>query len=342
MQDIIHKILKSQDSVGTIICDNEGVVIFSTKLAQKIYPKLKEKQTLQNCLPREEAKVLRSIWSKNEEVRLFEFVEIDNKIFDLLFNQIENYRVISLIPGLNESTLLKAIGETTGKYGHDLNNLLGSIQGATDLINSKLKKLHGDPHPIEKPISLIHSAIQKTVKITAQMRGYARMEAPPKSRIDLLTVLEKLSAELNNGKGSDSTIILNCPSDMIVEAEEFQLYQALSFILGNAQDAISKHQDQSLLVLVDKIQESIKPDNDIRDLAEIVISDHGKGMSEDSIKNALKAFYSEKQTRIGGGLGLGLPMAKQIIEDNGGSLSISSLPDVGTAVRILLPLVEGE
>jgi signal transduction histidine kinase len=211
-----------------------------------------------------------------------------------------------------------------------------------NLINSKLKKLHGDPHPIEKPISLIHSAIQKTVKITAQMRGYARMEAPPKSRIDLLTVLEKLSAELNNGKGSDSTIILNCPSDMIVEAGEFQLYQALSFILGNAQDAISKHQDQSLLVLVDKIQESIKPDTDTKDLAEIVISDHGKGMSEDSIKNALKAFYSEKQTRIGGGLGLGLPMAKQIIEDSGGSLTISSLPNVGTAVRILLPLVEGE
>lgn len=340
--DNLTKVLLEQSLVTIVVCQSNGQVDFASITAKKVWSKLAEPKILfQNALSREEASTIRSLWSSTEVVRLYEFTEVNGQVCDLLFQQVnvvgqEPYRVIMLTPGLEESMLLRAIGETAGKYGHDLNNLLGSILGATDLVDSKLKKLHGEPHPLERQVSLVHSALEKAVTLTTQMRGYVRMETPPKSKVDLETLLNKLVTIITENTKEETNIIVVCNQQVSIDASEFQLLQALHAIVGNALDAIHKQSEKCLLLMTNVIDQQ---DENNQQMVEIIVLDHGKGMPKSSISNALKAFYSEKQTKIGGGLGLGLPMAKQIIVDHGGSLSINSLPDVGTAVRILLPVV---
>jgi two-component system cell cycle sensor histidine kinase PleC len=75
----------------------------------------------------------------------------------------------------------------------------------------------------------------------------------------------------------------------------------------------------------------------------IVFSDTGKGMSAAEAKIAATAFAQAKGelTSKTGGLGLGLAIAKALVELHGGSLRISTKQGVGTDVAIILPLCAG-
>ena len=65
----------------------------------------------------------------------------------------------------------------------------------------------------------------------------------------------------------------------------------------------------------------------------LVINDTGSGMSEERVKKIFEPFNSDKP----GGLGLGMPYAKKIIEEHAGRIVVDSKPGEGTRVCINLP-----
>jgi signal transduction histidine kinase len=66
----------------------------------------------------------------------------------------------------------------------------------------------------------------------------------------------------------------------------------------------------------------------------IVIADTGSGMTEERVKKIFEPFNSDKP----GGLGLGMPYAKKIIEQHGGNITVESRLGEGTRVWITLPV----
>jgi len=77
-----------------------------------------------------------------------------------------------------------------------------------------------------------------------------------------------------------------------------------------------------------------------RDEAVVIeVKDYGIGMSPDEAGRALQPFSqaSSVTARSYGGTGLGLPIAKGLIDAHRGTLSIDTSPGRGTAVRIMLP-----
>lgn len=69
----------------------------------------------------------------------------------------------------------------------------------------------------------------------------------------------------------------------------------------------------------------------------IEVRDHGTGMSEEVRSQVLRPFYTTRQK----GTGLGLPLARKIVERHGGTLSIRSAPGQGTTVVLELPFRPG-
>jgi signal transduction histidine kinase len=71
----------------------------------------------------------------------------------------------------------------------------------------------------------------------------------------------------------------------------------------------------------------------------ITVRDTGVGMTADGIAQALKPFgqVENRMAARHSGTGLGLPLAKAMMELHGGTLEISSVPDVGTTVRLFFP-----
>ncbi len=72
------------------------------------------------------------------------------------------------------------------------------------------------------------------------------------------------------------------------------------------------------------------------------IRDRGAGMKPEVIQKATERFYRADRARPRGGLGLGLAIAKEICQLQGGYLQIESQPEQGTVVRLLLPTSENQ
>jgi signal transduction histidine kinase len=75
------------------------------------------------------------------------------------------------------------------------------------------------------------------------------------------------------------------------------------------------------------------------DRGEVVIRvrDTGHGMTDEEVEAALRPLSRVASARKGGGTGLGLPLAKALVEANRGALRITSAPNEGTLVEILFP-----
>ncbi|MCA9907247.1 MAG: PAS domain-containing protein [Anaerolineae bacterium] len=72
---------------------------------------------------------------------------------------------------------------------------------------------------------------------------------------------------------------------------------------------------------------------------EVVIKDSGPGMETHELARVFERFYRADEAHSTAGFGLGLPIAKQIIEVHNGSIQVESEPETGTHVCIRLPAI---
>jgi len=71
------------------------------------------------------------------------------------------------------------------------------------------------------------------------------------------------------------------------------------------------------------------------DAVQVVIEDTGVGIREDQLAHVLDLFFTTRE--LNQGVRLGLTIARAVVEQHGGRISIESLPDTGTRVRLTLP-----
>jgi signal transduction histidine kinase len=73
----------------------------------------------------------------------------------------------------------------------------------------------------------------------------------------------------------------------------------------------------------------------------IVIKDHGRGMSKEELEHITEPFYraDDSRTRDTGGFGIGLYLCQLIVVAHDGEMTFESQPNVGTTVKVSLPLV---
>ncbi len=74
--------------------------------------------------------------------------------------------------------------------------------------------------------------------------------------------------------------------------------------------------------------------------AEIQVSDTGIGIPADDLPHIFDRFYrvDKARTRASGGTGLGLAIVRTLVEAHGGTVAVESTPDIGTVVRVRIPL----
>jgi len=116
----------------------------------------------------------------------------------------------------------------------------------------------------------------------------------------------------------------------LIQADENQLEVAFSNLLDNALAAVGSKGQVTIRVSCD---ESIR---DGERACEIEFADNGPGIPCESQSKIFTPYFTTKPS----GSGLGLVIAKKVIEDHGGTIKIESKEGIGTRVVVRIPVRE--
>lgn len=231
---------------------------------------------------------------------------------------------------------LERLGEMKGQFfadiSHELRTPLAVIRGEAEVT------LRGKDKPIEeykKVLCYITTLVEQLNKLVSDLLFLARSESGTiqieKKEVSLQKILDEAYREgetLATRKGM-TVLFKSFPgNELFVHGDPQRLKQVFLIIIDNAINYSRPGE---------KIEVSLEEEGG---RARIIISDNGVGIPEESLPHVFERFYRVEKSKAmaHGGAGLGLPIAKWIVEAHQGKIAIHSVAGSGTKVIIDLAL----
>jgi putative nucleotidyltransferase with HDIG domain len=216
-----------------------------------------------------------------------------------------------------------ALAEMAGGAAHELNNPLSVISGRAQLLAGS----ETDPEK-KRMLEQIRENTNQLTSIIDDLMTFAEPPQPRPAQTDIKQMLDEathLAAQKTNLEQLDiQTDIAEGLGNVFVDSA--QIVSAIANLFTNA---LESYADGNGPIKVAASAENSG------DFVKIAISDQGCGMDAEAVQKATQPFFCSKPA--GRKRGMGLAHAQRIIQLNGGSLNITSQPDIGTTVIILLP-----
>lgn len=234
---------------------------------------------------------------------------------------------------LRQAQKLEAMGQLTGGVAHDFNNLLTPIVGGLDILSRS-------GLGTERQRRLIEGAIQSAERARAlvqRLLAFARQQPLQLRAIEIGTLVRGMAELVGSTIGPKISLVFEVPEGLPpARADHNQVEMALLNLCVNARDAMPE--GGTLRISASERHFSAENDAGLSpgSYISLAVSDTGTGMDKETAKRAVEPFFSTKG--LGKGTGLGLSMAHGLARQIGGTLTITTAPDAGTRVEILLPV----
>jgi two-component system, NtrC family, sensor kinase len=227
---------------------------------------------------------------------------------------------------------LAAMGTLAAGIAHEINNPLAFITANLSYADGEL----ADPASLSDPDRLaeIRHAIRearggadRVRDIVTEMRTLARGTAARRP-INVTRVLELAAGAIASEIRTRAKLVTKLVEVPLVDADEARLGQVFVNLLLNAVDAIIEGQPS-----LNEITVATMVDDHGRVVVEV--RDSGIGIAPELHQRIFDPFFTNKP--VGRGMGLGLAICHHIITDLGGTISVESAPERGSAFRVALP-----
>ncbi len=240
-----------------------------------------------------------------------------NKLLDLDLAIIEEAYQAAFLERQSRTERLAVIGQVAGGIAHEIRNPLNVIKTSIYYLRN------AGTASQEKVATHLERIERQTVladKIVTALHDFARLPLPQLKPVNVPEFLQDVVSEALLPEKVQVSI--NCPSAFPqVYADREQLRIVFSNLLRNASDAMPA--GGSITVLASA--------SDGR--ASIDVTDTGSGIDPENLRRIMEPFHSTKAR----GLGLGLAIARAIIDKHNGQIHVASQPGSGTKVTINLP-----
>lgn len=233
---------------------------------------------------------------------------------------------------LIQAQKMEAIGRLAGGVAHDYNNMLGVIQGYTELSleqTDSTSKLHAALQEIMK-------AAKRSADITRQLLGFARRQPIAPSVVDLNKLISDMLKMIKRLIGEDIHLVWLPGKDLWkIKIDPTQVDQIIVNLCINARDAIQgvgKLTIETHVVTLDEDYCKSHLGFSPGDFVVLSVSDNGSGMEKEVLQNVFEPFFTTKD--MNKGTGLGLSTVYGIVRQNGGFINVYSEPGIGTTFKI--------
>lgn len=234
---------------------------------------------------------------------------------------------------IEQQRRLLQLGELAGRLAHNLNTPLGLISGNLEMLLQKTKK----NHPMRADLEQIMGFVQRAVRSMENVLNYNRRSLSQIQDVDIRTIIHDVSEtaeELIQKKKGRLVLDLreNIP---LLRAYPEGVYQAILNLVENAIDALPAEGGIVAVEAGFKLGTLRLSPKDLRGSVQVVVRDNGKGIPPQDLKNVFEPFYTTKG--FGHGTGLGLPIARRIMEEHKGSIQVERNPDGGMKFTLVFP-----
>lgn len=216
---------------------------------------------------------------------------------------------------------------------HELRTPLTIIRGEAEVT---LRGRDKDVHEYQTALSRVADLAGHLSKLVDDLLFLARSESTsirldwaPVAVSDLLTAIAEDARMLSHTKEISIEVEYDDSQKVIVHGDYRRLKQLLLILIDNA----CRYSQPGGNIII-----GLQAD---RPYACVIVRDNGIGIPNEDIDVIFERFYRGEQARqlTPGGLGLGLPLAKSIVEAHQGHIEVTSAPNQGTTVVIKLPMI---
>ncbi len=238
---------------------------------------------------------------------------------------------IETVKKMARANRLSAVGTLAAGIAHEIRNPLVSIQTFLEMVPQKLSELPlSDASRIDKEFwekfrTLSFSEIQRIRTLISELVNFARPSPPNFSEEEISHVIRTM-IELTRKEAEKRRIEVQYDTDTDlprVRIDVSKIKQVLLNLLLNALQA--SHEGGR----VEVVSRSVKKQDQGR-VVQVIVRDHGEGILDEIQEQLFDPFFTTKDP--GEGVGLGLTICHQVMEEHGGEIEIKSRPGQGTEI----------
>jgi len=229
-----------------------------------------------------------------------------------------------------EAERLAAIGETTAALSHSIKNILQALRGGTDVVEMGIRRQ--DFNQLGKGWRVVEKNLDRIFNLTMNLLAYSRPRTPKLEMTQPRKIINEC-LELIAPLANDKAVMAVADVDKDVPPIPLDpdgMHQVLMNLLTNAMDAVAK--DEGVIRVTCRYDAGEKA-------AIIEVIDNGPGIAPSMQPHLFEIFHSTKGNR---GTGLGLAVAKKVIDEHGGAIEAHSKPGEGTVFTLRLPSYQAD
>ena len=221
-------------------------------------------------------------------------------------------------------------GELTASIAHEINQPLGSILTNAETAKAILKSPSPDIAELNEIVDDILRDDRRASEVIRRMRSLLKKAPFELKNLDLNDVVRETVEFLSSlavGRKVELVSVIT-PEALPILGDRIQLQQVILNLVVNGIDAMRDTPSENRII-------SIRTSR-VENFAELSVSDRGPGIPEDKLKEIFEPFFTSKAE----GMGMGLSIARTIIEAHNGQISAKNRDHGGASFRIKLPLVQ--
>lgn len=228
-----------------------------------------------------------------------------------------------------QSERLAAAGETVAFLSHHIKNILQALGAGIDVVEMGLQA--DDVAKAKFAWPIVQRNLERINRLILNMLAFSKAREPMLENINVNHVLRECTELVNHHADELQVALLTDLDDLPpIPADTAGLNQAFLNLITNSLDAV---EPKTGVVTV-----SSKYDSMHRNVI-VKIIDNGSGIPANQLDRIFTPFYSSKGQK---GTGLGLAVAKKVIEEHQGTIEVESSGSEGTTFTISLPAMPHE
>ena len=250
-----------------------------------------------------------------------------------------------------QSEKLASLGILASGVAHELNNPLSNISSSCQLLIEELTE--ADPEQLNKWLQQIDSETQRGRNIVRTLLDFGSQRIFQKSQIKLLDLIKETQTIIGKTlQQSSAQLSINVPDSLSLDVDKQRIQQLFINLIQNALHAGGEGVHLRISAALCDKAVSMVPDGaemagDLKCISdydgrfvEILVADDGPGIPAESLAKVFDPFFTTSEPGHGSshGVGLGLYIVQEIVREHDGCLAITSQPDNGTQIIILLPI----